>query len=78
MIGKDGSKRLDVEVEASGFSRKMAKELEAYMKEHGVDGDAKEVETSVVGTSGSEEEDGNDDQEEDGDKPLENTAPDAG
>lgn len=33
-------KRLDVEVEASGFSRKMARDLEAYMKEVGVDGDA--------------------------------------
>lgn len=33
-------KRLDVEVEASGFSRKMAKELEKYMQEVGVDGDA--------------------------------------
>jgi RIO kinase 2 len=32
-------KRLDVEVQASGFSKKMAKELEIYMKEHGVDGD---------------------------------------
>ena len=33
-------RRLDVEVEASGFSKKMAKELEKYMEEHGVDGDA--------------------------------------
>lgn len=33
------SKRLDVEVEASGFSRQMAKELEKYMREVGVDGD---------------------------------------
>lgn len=33
-------KRLDVEVEASGFSKKMAKELDTYMKEHGIDGDA--------------------------------------
>ncbi|KAF1944369.1 RIO1-domain-containing protein [Clathrospora elynae] len=33
-------KRLDVDVQASGFSKKMAKELEIYMKEHGVDGDA--------------------------------------
>lgn len=33
-------KRLDIEVEASGFSKKMAKELDLYMKEHGVDGDA--------------------------------------
>jgi RIO kinase 2 len=39
LIGKGGAKRLDVAVEASGFSRKMAKELEAYMKEVGVDGD---------------------------------------
>jgi RIO kinase 2 len=39
LIGKDGVARLDVSVEASGFSRKMAKELEAYMKEIGVDGD---------------------------------------
>lgn len=37
-------KRLDVEVEASGFSKKMAKELDAYMKEHGVDGDAGDIE----------------------------------
>jgi len=39
LIGKDGIKRLDVSVEASGFSRKMAKELETYMKAVGVDGD---------------------------------------
>ena len=31
--------RIDVAVEASGFSKKMAKELEGYMKEVGVDGD---------------------------------------
>jgi RIO kinase 2 len=35
----EGLRRLDVEVEASGFSRKMARELDGYMKEHGVDGD---------------------------------------
>lgn len=33
------TKRLDVDVQASGFSKKMAKELELYMKEHGIDGD---------------------------------------
>ncbi|MCJ1313354.1 hypothetical protein MMC25_007032 [Agyrium rufum] len=38
-VGKDGAKRLDVEAEASGFSKKMAKELEKYMKEVSVDGD---------------------------------------
>lgn len=32
-------RRLDVEVEASGFSRQMARELEKYMREVGVDGD---------------------------------------
>lgn len=32
-------RRLDIEVEASGFSRQMAKELEKYMREVGVDGD---------------------------------------
>lgn len=39
LIGKDGSQRLDVSVQASGFSKKMAKELEAYMNLVGVDGD---------------------------------------
>jgi RIO kinase 2 len=39
-------KRLDVEVEASGFSKKMAKELDMYMKEHGVDGDAGDAEAA--------------------------------
>lgn len=38
-LRKEGGKRLDVEVEASGFSKKMAKELETYMREVGVDGD---------------------------------------
>ena len=39
LAGGAKSKRLDVEVEASGFSKKMAKELEKYMQEFGVDGD---------------------------------------
>lgn len=33
------SRRLDVEAEASGYSKKMAKELEKYMQEIGADGD---------------------------------------
>jgi RIO kinase 2 len=48
------ARRLDIEVEASGFSRKMARELEAYMKQVGVDGDAS-------ATAEHEEDDGNDD-----------------
>jgi RIO kinase 2 len=65
LAGKDGPSRLDIQVEASGFSRKMAKELEAYMKEHGVDGDAKDrkVDPSTEDTSGSED---NEDEESDG------------
>ncbi len=59
LIGKDGAKRLDVSVEASGFSKKMAKELEAYMKEVGVDGDG-----DPEASRGDEEED--DEDEEDG------------
>lgn len=46
LVGKENGRRLDIEVEASGFSRKMAKDLEAYMKEHGVDGDAQASETA--------------------------------
>lgn len=49
-------KRLDVEVEASGFSKKMAKELEAYMKEQGVDGDAGEAERDDENEESDEDE----------------------
>ena len=55
-VGKEGTKRLDVEVEASGFSRKMAKELEAYMREVGVEADEEEGgEQKQDGDSGSED-----------------------
>lgn len=48
-IAKDTSiKRLDVKVEASGFSKKMAKDLDAYMREHGIDGDNAGQEDSPV------------------------------
>ncbi|KAK5275732.1 Serine/threonine-protein kinase rio2, partial [Cryomyces antarcticus] len=46
-MGRD-SKRLDVEVEATGFSKRMAKELEVYMRDVGVDGDA-ETEDALEG-----------------------------
>lgn len=51
------ARRLDVEAEASGFSKKMSKELETYMKDMGIDGDA-------YGESTSEEQDSNDGEEE--------------
>jgi RIO kinase 2 len=49
-------KRLDVDVQASGFSKKMAKELELYMKEHGIDGDAGDAEPGVDGDEPGDEE----------------------
>lgn len=54
LIGKDGVERLDVSVEASGFSRKMARELEAYMKSVGVDGS-----DGLGGNDNRSEEEGN-------------------
>ncbi|PYH71677.1 protein kinase RIO2 [Aspergillus vadensis CBS 113365] len=49
-------KRLDVEVEASGFSRKMARELENYMKEVGANGDNDEDKESDEEEEEEEEE----------------------
>ena len=51
---QDPEKRLDINVEASGFSRKMAKELEAYMKEVGANQE----------NEGSGDEDGEEGEEE--------------
>jgi RIO kinase 2 len=51
------TKRLDVDVQASGFSKKMAKELELYMKEHGIDGDVEGVEQDDEEAFGEEVED---------------------
>ncbi|KAI1944997.1 Serine/threonine-protein kinase rio2 [Ophidiomyces ophidiicola] len=64
IVGRDGTPRLDVEVEASGFSRKMARELEAYMKEVGVDGDATgergDDDSELNSDSGQDEDDNGD------------------
>ncbi len=54
--------RLDVSVEASGFSRKMAKELEAYMKAVGVDGDGDPE------VARGDEDSGDEDEEEEGEE----------
>ena len=56
MKGVKGQGRLDVEVEASGFSRKMARELERY------------VEVAGGYLDGEDVEDGSDDESEDGEK----------
>lgn len=63
LVCKDGVKRLDVSVEASGFSRKMAKELETYMKEVGVDGDGDPG--AVRGNEDSEDNDTGEDEDDD-------------
>lgn len=66
---KKGGARLDVEVEASGFSRKMARELEAYMKEMGVDGDGGENgerDDLRSDEEGNEDEENEEDSEEEG------------
>lgn len=65
-LGKGEVKRIDVEVAASGFSKKMAKELEAYMKAHGVDGDAQGA-VAGGGGGGEEEEESGDETNSDAD-----------
>ncbi|KAI9728582.1 MAG: hypothetical protein M1834_007610 [Cirrosporium novae-zelandiae] len=60
-VGKAGTKRLDVEVEASGFSKKMAKDLETYMREMGVDGD------NGVGRNSENDESDPESEDQDGD-----------
>ncbi|KAL4919754.1 Rio2, N-terminal-domain-containing protein [Aspergillus aurantiobrunneus] len=62
-LTKNAEKRLDVEVEASGFSRKMARELEKYMKEVGVDGDKKASNYDAENEEDSQESDEEDDSE---------------
>ncbi|KAL8930947.1 MAG: hypothetical protein Q9208_000048 [Pyrenodesmia sp. 3 TL-2023] len=67
-LGKNGKggRRLDVEAEASGFSKKMAKELERYMEEVGVqaeheDGDGS-PESDGLDESGEGSEEDNDEE----------------
>ncbi|KAF2199896.1 RIO1-domain-containing protein [Delitschia confertaspora ATCC 74209] len=70
---KTMTKRLDVEVEATGFSKKMAKELEKYMKEVGVDGDATALERDGdEGEEDAEDVDPEENEPEDPDAPEEN------
>ncbi|KFX97178.1 hypothetical protein O988_04972 [Pseudogymnoascus sp. VKM F-3808] len=61
LIGTNGAVRLDVEVAASGFSKKQAKELEAYMKSVGVDGDG---DPNAAPRTDLDEDAGDDDNEE--------------
>lgn len=56
-VGSDSTSRLDVQVEASGFSRKMAKDLETYMREHGVEGDGPTEDREDHSSEDADEED---------------------
>jgi RIO kinase 2 len=67
--GKD-NKRLDVEVEASGFSKKMAKELEKYMQIVGVDEDGP---PGGEGRTSEDESDNSEDSNYEADDPDEDT-----
>ncbi|KAL8903665.1 MAG: hypothetical protein Q9207_003785 [Kuettlingeria erythrocarpa] len=63
---KTGGRRLDVEVEASGFSKKLTKELEKYMEEvglgaeHGNGEDSPESDEPDGSDQGSEQDHGKD------------------
>lgn len=61
-LHENAGKRLDVEVEASGFSRKMARELEAYMREVGANKDNEA--TGEEGTDDEEDEESGSEAEE--------------
>jgi len=71
LAGGRNSKRLDVLVEASGFSKKMAKELEKYMQAVGIDGDrafdGEDRDSEDVSNTSEDSEDVGDDLDEDPD-----------
>jgi RIO kinase 2 len=68
---KNPGKRLDVEVEASGFSRKMARELETYMKEVGADGDAGAARDDLDDEEDDDDEEGSEEEDEEEDEEAE-------
>jgi len=62
--GIDPERRLDIEVEATGFSRKMAKELDRYVEATG--GDAEEADQSLEDQEDPDGEDVDDEEVDDG------------
>lgn len=72
--GADPKKRLDVEVEASGFSRKMGKELERFIESTG--NVQNEVEAQEARNDGEEEDDEGDEEEDDDEEEEEEVAAD--
>ncbi|KAJ5194755.1 uncharacterized protein N7498_008193 [Penicillium cinerascens] len=71
---KNPGKRLDVEVEASGFSRKMARELEKYMDEVGANDDAGERDDDEEEESDEDEESEEEEEEADDEQPEQSSA----
>lgn len=71
MKGIDRETRLDVEVEASGFSKKMARELERYVEVVGGDNTEAEVDADAVDEGEDAESDDDDDVENEGEEVLE-------
>lgn len=63
-VGKSGAKRLDATVEASGFTKKMIKDLEAALKEQEAKG-IQEGDASDSAQSTDDEQEGEDEGEED-------------
>lgn len=71
-LGRSGARRLDAAVEASGFSKKALKDLEAAIREQqesrGPEGEEENGEEDDDGGYGDSEEEDEDDEEEDGDE----------
>lgn len=75
------TKRLDVKVEASGFSKKMSKDLDTYMKEHNIGGDTHQTaddDEDVYEDDGDEPDDDNNDNDNDDIEHLEEGGEDLG
>ena len=66
MKDSDKMTRLDIEVEATGFSRKMAKDLEKYIETVGRDNEAEGDSVEIDGQDAGEEADVNEEEAEDG------------
>ncbi|PSS02316.1 atypical/RIO/RIO2 protein kinase [Coniella lustricola] len=63
-VGKDGAKRIDIAVEASGFTKKMAKDLEAAIREQA---GSKDDDNGEEGSSDDKEDSEDDEDFENGD-----------
>jgi RIO kinase 2 len=74
--GADPKKRLDIEVEASGFSRKMGKDLERFIESTG--GIKSEADADRSEAEEESEEDGEDDEDDEEEDDLEEVDEEAG